>query len=60
MATDDDRWSRGAVWLRDRLADADSTHAQVELRSGGHEFARAARERAYTFLETHLCGGTGD
>ena len=53
MAADDDRWSRGADWLTDRLS-SQSTHAQVEIRPGGHEFPPAARDRAYAFLIAQL------
>ena len=52
MATDDDRWSRGAQWLQDRLKA--QAHVHIETRPGGHDFPPQARERAYTFLRAQL------
>ncbi len=54
MATDNDRWSRGANWLQERLRRQKSTHARVEIRPGGHEFSQAPRDRAYAFIAAQL------
>ena len=52
MATDNDRWSRGAHWLQDRLEA--QAHVRIETRPGGHDFPPEARDRAYTLLQTQL------
>ncbi len=54
MATDDDRWSRGANWIQERLDAQQVAHARIEIRLVGHEFPQAARDRAYTFLTNQL------
>ncbi|GHH66681.1 dienelactone hydrolase family protein [Promicromonospora soli] len=51
LATDDDRWSRGAASIRDRLDQRGTRHARVEIRAGGHDFPRTARSAAYEFLD---------
>lgn len=50
LATDDDRWSRGAANIRDRLARRGVGHARVETRPGRHDFPSAVRAVAYDFL----------
>ena len=56
LATDDDRWSRGAASLEDQLARRRVRHALVEIRSGRHDFPRIARTTAYGFLTGTLHG----
>lgn len=56
LATDDDRWSRGAVGIQDRLAQRGVRHARVEIRSGRHDFPHTARTTAYDFLTDTLQG----
>ena len=56
LATDDDRWSRGAESVRDRLAQQGARHARVEIRPGRHDFPPAARATAYDFLQGRLRG----
>ena len=56
LATDDDRWSRGAESIRDRLARRGTRHARVEIRPGRHDFPRAVRATAYDFLADRLRG----
>lgn len=54
IATTGDRWSRGVEEVRGRLAALGADHVRVELRPGGHEFARKTRAEAYAFLATVL------
>ncbi|MFD2796438.1 dienelactone hydrolase family protein [Promicromonospora vindobonensis] len=56
LATDDDRWSRGAVGIQDRLTQRGVGHARVEVRSGRHDFPCSARTTAYDFLTDTLQG----
>jgi dienelactone hydrolase len=54
MATDGDRWSRGAESIRDRLEARGAGHAEVRIRPGRHDFPQAARTTAYDFLADTL------
>lgn len=54
MATDDDRWSRGADDIRKNLDAREASHVTVEVRSGQHDFPATARESAYAFLAKML------
>lgn len=54
LATDDDRWSRGAQDLQDRLSQLRAGHARVEIRPGRHDFPHVARTTAYDFLTRAL------
>jgi hypothetical protein len=54
MATDDDRWSRGAEDIRMNLDAMGVGHVTVELRHGQHDFPATARDSAYEFLARKL------
>jgi dienelactone hydrolase len=54
LATDDDRWSRGAASIRDRLTQRGTRHARVEIRAGRHDFPQTVRNAAYDFLDDAL------
>ncbi|MFC7622362.1 dienelactone hydrolase family protein [Microlunatus sp. GCM10028923] len=54
MATDDDRWSRGAEDIARNLGTMGVDWVTVEVRPGRHDFPRSAREHAYEFLSRHL------
>lgn len=57
LATDDDKWSRGAVDIRANLQATGAGHVDVRIRPGGHDFPAAAREEAYDFLAGALRRG---
>jgi dienelactone hydrolase len=50
LATDDDRWSRGAQ----EIANAGLDNVSVDIRPGRHDFSPAARQQAYSFLADRL------
>ncbi len=54
MATDNDRWSRGADDIRRHLEGMGVHQVTVEVRPGQHDFPEAAREIAYEFLAREL------
>lgn len=56
LAAEDDRWSRGALDIRRRMAEAGASHVRVEVVGGGHEFLPPQRETAYAFLRQALAG----
>lgn len=54
LAAEDDKWSRGADDIRRNLHTRGCDHVDVQVRPGGHDLPRDAREIAYRFLEDEL------
>lgn len=57
LATDDDKWSRGAEAIRANLQATGADHVHVRVRPGRHDFPSSAREEAYDFLASTLGRG---
>jgi len=51
LAAEDDRWSRGARDIQDRLRRRGADHVSVAVGPGDHEFRPGQREVAYGFLD---------